>query len=89
MDILAEEPNIPNGWNQSPLEMSDTKFDDIGRGEDVVSYKDDFKFLIGVILSYNQTSRIIESLQFIKMTNENNIIIRRYIWKTNYHNSTN
>lgn len=70
-DILAEEPNIPNGWNQSPLEMSDTRFDDIGRGEDVVSYKDDFKFLIGVILSYNQTSRIIESLQFIKMTNEN------------------
>ena len=53
--ILSQEANIPTGWDQSLLEIPDTRFGDLNDDNKLVSYNDDFKFLIGVILSYNQS----------------------------------
>lgn len=65
--LLEETDVIPTGWNQSKIDTTDMRFD----LERSVQFKDDIKYLIGIIVSYNNKKQFIETIQFIKMNNMN------------------
>lgn len=71
-DILEQEGNVPTGWDNSKFETEDSRFD-YDRGINL--FKDDIKYLVGVVASYNSQKGVIETIQFIVMTDKSNQVL--------------
>lgn len=71
-NILQEEGNVPKGWNHSKFETNDSRFD-FDRG--VNFFKEDIKYLVGIVVSYDNQKALIETIQFIIMTDKNNQVL--------------
>lgn len=68
-DILKQEGNVPTGWNNSKFDTEDSRFD---YNKGINLFKEDIRYLVGVVASYNSKKELIETIQFIVMTDKNN-----------------